>query len=165
MEKRKLIVILSHEIVIDFANFLTIFNFALTDYWHDRRAYVNGSFRSGSFLTWSFRPSVLSIRFGGSFPPIISSHELSCSQGELIVTLAPASVRPPFSNIFSQPIGQSKINFMWKPPSEDGTKLYINYLEAATPIYDNQRTNGPVNAHLISWPSKAQNKQNLENIW
>ena len=29
----------------------------------------------------------------------------------------------------------------------------------------NQRTNGPVNAHLISWPSKAQNVQNLENIW
>ena len=31
--------------------------------------------------------------------------------------------------------------------------------------YSNQRTNGPVNAHLISWPSKAQNIQNLENIW
>ena len=30
-------------------------------------------------------------------------------------------------------------------------------------IFD-QRTNGPVNAHLISWPSKAQNIQNLENI-
>ena len=29
----------------------------------------------------------------------------------------------------------------------------------------NQRTNGPVNAHLISWPSKAQNTQNLENIF
>ena len=31
----------------------------------------------------------------------------------------------------------------------------------------NQRTktNGPVNAHLISWPSKAQTIQNLENIW
>ena len=29
----------------------------------------------------------------------------------------------------------------------------------------NQRTNGLVNAHLISWPSKAQNIQNLENIW
>ena len=29
----------------------------------------------------------------------------------------------------------------------------------------NQRTNGPVNAHLISWPSIAQNLQNLENIW
>ena len=28
-----------------------------------------------------------------------------------------------------------------------------------------QRTNGPVNAHLISWPSKAQNIHNLENIW
>ena len=26
----------------------------------------------------------------------------------------------------------------------------------------NQRINGPVKAHLISWPSKAQN---LENIW
>ena len=29
----------------------------------------------------------------------------------------------------------------------------------------NQRTNGPVNAHLISWPSRAQNIQNLENTW
>ena len=29
----------------------------------------------------------------------------------------------------------------------------------------NQRTNGPVNAHLISWPCKAQNIKNLENIW
>ena len=28
----------------------------------------------------------------------------------------------------------------------------------------NQRTNGPVNAHLIPWPTKAQNIQNLENI-
>ena len=28
----------------------------------------------------------------------------------------------------------------------------------------NQRTNVPVNAHLISWPSKAQNIQNPENI-
>ena len=28
----------------------------------------------------------------------------------------------------------------------------------------NQRTSGPVNAHLMSWPSKAQNIQNLENI-
>ena len=28
----------------------------------------------------------------------------------------------------------------------------------------NQRTNGPVNAHLISWPGKAQNIENLENI-
>ena len=83
--KRKLIVILSLKIVIEFANFLTIFTFALTDYWHDRRAYVNGSFRSVSFRTWSFRPNVLSNSFGGSFPPIISSHELFCSQGELIV--------------------------------------------------------------------------------
>ena len=32
-------------------------------------------------------------------------------------------------------------------------------------IRKNQRTSGPVNAHLLSWPSKAQNIQNLENIW
>ena len=30
--------------------------------------------------------------------------------------------------------------------------------------YKNQRTSGPVNAHLISWPSKAQNIQNLESF-
>ena len=35
----------------------------------------------------------------------------------------------------------------------------------SSPIELNQRTNGPVNAHLISWPSKAQNIQNLKNIW
>ena len=29
----------------------------------------------------------------------------------------------------------------------------------------NQRTNGPVNTHLITWPSKAQNIQNLEKIY
>ena len=29
----------------------------------------------------------------------------------------------------------------------------------------NQRTNGHVNTHLIYWPCKAQNIQNLENIW
>ena len=29
----------------------------------------------------------------------------------------------------------------------------------------NQRTKGPVKANLISWPSKAQNVQNLKNIW
>ena len=29
----------------------------------------------------------------------------------------------------------------------------------------NQRTNGPVNTHLISWHSKALDIQNLENIW
>ena len=29
----------------------------------------------------------------------------------------------------------------------------------------NQRTIGPVNAHLISLPSKAQNINNQENIW
>ena len=50
-----------------------------------------------------------------------------------------------------------------------GKKVYINgpghiTKMAAMPIYGNQRTNGPVNAHLISWPSKAQNIQNLENI-
>ena len=48
------------------------------------------------------------------------------------------------------------------------TNYWLAYcLEASNraPAKQNQRTNGPVNAHLISWPSKAQNIQNLENIW
>ena len=54
-----------------------------------------------------------------------------------------------------------------EPPWEGGMKVYVNgpghmTKMAAIPIYGNQRTNGPVNAHLISWPSKAQNIQNLE---
>ena len=46
--------------------------------------------------------------------------------------------------------------------------LYIIFLICALKYIlenINQRTNGPVNAHLISWPSKAQNIQKLENIW
>ena len=38
------------------------------------------------------------------------------------------------------------------------------YLHVDLHFQTNQRTNGPVKAHLISWPSKAQNIQNLENI-
>ena len=49
-------------------------------------------------------------------------------------------------------VGSGKISNSFKP-------LWLSSLPA------NQRTNGPVNAHLISWPSKAQNIQNLENIW
>ena len=36
--------------------------------------------------------------------------------------------------------------------------------EKTATSYDNQRTSGPANAHLISWPSKAQNIQNLESF-
>ena len=47
-------------------------------------------------------------------------------------------------------------------------KMCINWVETIFRIFEaikNQRTNGPVNAHLISWPSKAQNIQSQENIW
>ena len=40
--------------------------------------------------------------------------------------------------------------------SSENTHRYFHVIK------NNQRTNGPVNAHLISWPSKAQNIQNLE---
>ena len=40
-----------------------------------------------------------------------------------------------------------------------------HYLHNMPIRISNQRTNVPVNAHLISWPFKAQNIQNLENIW
>ena len=49
----------------------------------------------------------------------------------------------------------------------DGTPRFVahiwDYSVCLTPI--NQRTNGPVNDHLIYWPSKVQNIRNLENIW
>ena len=47
----------------------------------------------------------------------------------------------------------------------DGSGMAVNQGLHVGPLCINQRTNGPVNAHLISWPSKAQNIQNLENIW
>ena len=40
----------------------------------------------------------------------------------------------------------------------------VSFCQFVLKILSNQRTNGPVNAHLISWPSKAQNIQTLENI-
>ena len=43
--------------------------------------------------------------------------------------------------------------------------ILLQFLVREMSVSANQRTNGPLNAHLISWPSKAQNIQNLENIW
>ena len=51
-------------------------------------------------------------------------------------------------------LGESKPKIPVEPELEGGTK-----------VCKSQRTNGPVNAHLVSWPSKAQNIHNLENIW
>ena len=54
--------------------------------------------------------------------------------------------------------------------SDEGIYLFIYYLPKTHDFMradnnnDNQRTNGPVNAHLISWPSKAQNKQYSHNF-
>ena len=108
---------------------LLVLSHALTDYWHDCRAYVNGSFRSGSFRTWSFRPYVLSISFVGSFPPVISSHELPCSQGELIVYPC-SGIRP--STIFKYLLATAwpiKAKFFYvEPPSEDGTKFLFLFV-------------------------------------
>ena len=52
----------------------------------------------------------------------------------------------------------------WEQAAQDRTKWRCLMNKGASQFED-QRTNGPVNAHLISWPSKAQNIQNLENIW
>ena len=43
--------------------------------------------------------------------------------------------------------------------------LNLCQMHNSTDALLNQRTSGPVNAHLMSWPSKVQNIQNLENIW
>ena len=46
-----------------------------------------------------------------------------------------------------------------KRASNYGRQMYILQVQ-----YQNQRTIGPVNAHLISWPRKAQNIQNIDKI-
>ena len=53
------------------------------------------------------------------------------------------------------------------PTSQGGSTRNLALTDQAVSekMFENQRTNGPVNAHLISWPSKAQNIHNLENIW
>ena len=55
---------------------------------------------------------------------------------------------------------KSGIRYIYKNLNKEVSKTHKVYT-----VNENQRTNGPVNAHLISWPSKAQNIQNLENIW
>ena len=72
---------------------------------------------------------------------------------------------------------KTRVGHLFWNPSNDGNMtdwLYtgvqiqseilssLNY-EVCTHHF-NQRTSDPVNAHLISWLSKAQNIQNLENI-
>ena len=54
-----------------------------------------------------------------------------------------------------------KVTLQWLKYSTvpNGVTLYTEKSKTL-----NQRTNGPVNAHLISWPSKPQNIHNLENI-
>ena len=62
--------------------------------------------------------------------------------------------RPPFSKIFfSETAWPIKAKFYMKHLREGGTNVFINNpgqmtKMAAMPIYGNQRTNGPVNAHL-----------------
>ena len=52
-------------------------------------------------------------------------------------------------------------DFNW-PGSSGYPKASAFFVVSLGLCHENQRTNGPVNAHLISWPSKAQNIQNLE---
>ena len=44
-------------------------------------------------------------------------------------------------------------------------KNLVSFCQFVLKTLSNQRTNGPVNTHLISWPSKAQNIQNLKKIY
>ena len=58
-----------------------------------------------------------------------------------------------------------KIVLKWTPKTSNKMKQNRCTASDKAAIINNQMTIGPVNAHLISWPSKAQNIQNLENIW
>ena len=44
------------------------------------------------------------------------------------------------------------------------TKLLLN-IKLCNKMFTKDRNNQRTNGHLISWPSKAQNIQNLENIY
>ena len=50
-------------------------------------------------------------------------------------------------------------------PDERINKQIFKWMCEKSNLNCNQNTNGPVNAHPISCPSKAQNIQNLENIY
>ena len=57
------------------------------------------------------------------------------------------------------------VKYNWQRGFRGAEIQSTNFPKELKGKFKNQRTNGPVNAHLISWPSKAQNIQNLENIW
>ena len=64
--------------------------------------------------------------------------------------------------IFAQNID---CGYTLEPPQRGGSNEYpqsMFWSKNKKNVCYYQRTNGPVNAHLISWPSKAQNIQNLE---
>ena len=68
-----------------------------------------------------------------------------------------------FSNTLS--VAMETSGLIW--PNFKLIQAFIHVLIACKYEKDqiNQRNNGPVNAHLISWHSKGQNIQNIENIW
>ena len=69
-------------------------------------------------------------------------------------------------------IGMQKLWWTNGPTDKSKATCSSNFSKCGHTIYYElclkfkyQRTSGHVNAHLISWPSKAQNIQNLENIY
>ena len=50
-------------------------------------------------------------------------------------------------------------------PKQNYLHVFVIFFYINLYFSTNQRTNGPVNAHLISWPSKTQNIKKQENIW
>ena len=58
------------------------------------------------------------------------------------------------------------VSIVFKGTYEPSAQLSLNWGKSGVGFtMINEKTNGPVNAHLLSCPSKAQNIQNLKNIW
>ena len=80
------------------------------------------------------------------------------SQGHLL-TFVEGHSESTFSNVFCLETGKPiEDKFYMEPPWDEGMKINANGLchmtkIAAMLIYGNQRTNAPVNAHLISGPT------------
>ena len=98
--KRKLIAVHGCTIVIDFANLIIIFTFTLNEYWHDGRANLIRSFRSGScrprlFRPRSFRPCGLSANLVGPFDLLLAhlSHRLTRWAYSIVMFWRPSVVQ------------------------------------------------------------------------
>ena len=91
--------------------------------------------------------------------------KLKKKQRTNVVVVLGFYVPPTAKVIWRRDLGLKSHPKDWRSPGSNSGPLVYKAGSLTARPRRLQRTNGPVNAHLISWPSKAQNIQNMENIW